>query len=805
MAKTDLLLTDIVKKNPEKFLQLRQAFGILYDDDGNVAPENKSEAKSLLEQIHKFGIPDLTIKETGLFMEKLYEDLQKGTETITEVQEYKAESNMLTPDELAQFQKEQEEQSRKIKETIAESKEAVEKAIKTKKELYAKTKIQKPDLTSKQQEAAEVIVDEIKKAPTPEEAIKIVQPIIRESIPEEIPDAVVGLTAASIVINVKTNFTPTIQTELAKATSEKPEYSDLAAVLSDQSKSLSELKELSSLTKDVTKLAFGDEGQKVLLPDVVVEDVSDVPASGYMPIQVPPIYVATTSTEEVEVVTFGRTWVQEQLSQIGEENIQGTNYNPTKLQSSFSVFKPLTGIAKDAAIKGVKKLATKALSKTATGVAVKTGLKAAIASLGLPGGPVGVALTWLATEVFAKLGSKIKQFITKHKQDIAIAGLMLFGGGALMGSIPLMVLGGFIAIPSFIGGATLAGIGGSIFGLFGAIGGATLGAIAGPILFILLGFPVIVAFILFIINSGAYVVPPSISNLLKNQDNLYVEVAKIAEPSGPFENTDLPLKIKYTITVRARKDALTNIVFRHECKVVQENNSQNCTAPTEASPASISPTSPYVYTYEANYNATYKDALVTNTFTVTADSGENKNQTTVGGATITIGEPPAKCLKIDGAWPSGAKANLEDAKNKLISGHTNYVAKVCAEYPEPKGLLLRYNPGGDGKYWGWNHNEYIDFYQPGTKSKEDALYTLAHELGHSMAWRVKGVDPAYGAFSGIKTEAPYCFYSDTKSFNRDESMPEAIALHVLNGEMGCPVVSKAYPIHYRFLMKYIFN
>ena len=83
MAKTDLLLTDIVKKNPEKFLQLRQAFGILYDDDGNVAPENKSEAKSLLEQIHKFGIPDSTIKETGLFMEKLYEDLQKGTETIT--------------------------------------------------------------------------------------------------------------------------------------------------------------------------------------------------------------------------------------------------------------------------------------------------------------------------------------------------------------------------------------------------------------------------------------------------------------------------------------------------------------------------------------------------------------------------------------------------------------------------------------------------------------------------------------------------------------------------------------------------
>ncbi len=509
MAKTDLFLTDIVKKNPEKFLQLRQAFGILYDDDGNVAPENKSEAKSLLEQIHKFGIPDLTIKETGLFMEKLYEDLQKGTETITEVQEYKAESNMLTPDELAQFQKEQEEQSRKIKETIAESKEAVEKAIKTKKELYAKTKIQKPDLTSKQQEAAEVIVDEIKKAPTPEEAIKIVQPIIRESIPEEIPDAVVGLTAASIVINVKTNFTPTIQTELAKATSEKPEYSDLAAVLSDQSKTLSELKDLSSLTKDVTKLAFGDEGQKVLLPDIIIEDISDVPASGYMPIQASSIYVATTSTEEVDVVTFGRTWVQEQLSQIGEGNIQGTNYNPTKLQSSFSVFKPLTGIAKDAAIKGVKKLATKALSKTATGVAVKTGLKAAIASLGLPGGPVGVALTWLATEVFAKLGSKIKQFITKHKQDIAIAGLMLFGGGALMGSIPLMVLGGFIAIPSFIGGATLAGIGGSIFGLFGAIGGATLGAIGGPILFILLGFPVIVAFILFIINSGAYVVPQS--------------------------------------------------------------------------------------------------------------------------------------------------------------------------------------------------------------------------------------------------------------------------------------------------------
>ena len=221
-------------------------------------------------------------------------------------------------------------------------------------------------------------------------------------------------------------------------------------------------------------------------------------------------------------------------------------------------------------------------------------------------------------------------------------------------------------------------------------------------------------------------------------------------------------------------------------------------------PESISPGSPFVFTYEETYSGTkYQDSIVNDTFTVTANSVESVGVETSGGASVTIGEPPTGCLSINQAeWPSGAYSNIVAARSTLLAKYSSYVSKVCLSYPD---LPLKFNPSSGGGYWGWNHGTYVDFYAAGVGNQANALYTLAHELGHSLAWGSKTayIYAAYLAFPGIKSEAPYCFYSATTNWNDGESMPEAIALYVI--EPRCGSVQSKYPKHYQFLMKYVFN
>jgi hypothetical protein len=159
-------------------------------------------------------------------------------------------------------------------------------------------------------------------------------------------------------------------------------------------------------------------------------------------------------------------------------------------------------------------------------------------------------------------------------------------------------------------------------------------------------------------------------------------------------------------------------------------------------------------------------------------------------------------LKVDGNWPPNLKSNIESAVGILASQYSNYLAKVCLSYAE---LPLRYNPSGSGTSWGWNHGTYIDFFPLGVKNPADALYTLSHELGHSLAWGAQTayIFDAYRVFPGIKSEAPYCFYSVTINWNEGESMPEAIALYII--QPRCGSVQQKWPIHYKFLMQYVFN
>ena len=437
------------------------------------------------------------------------------------------------------------------------------------------------------------------------------------------------------------------------------------------------------------------------------------------------------------------------------------------------------------------------------------------AVLGLIGTPLGSLIAWLGTEVLLKAfnwaGPKIKKFINNFRE-------LLFGGGiAAMALLPVplnfiigvppTILGGAGIASSGISGARLAAGVHGIGRVFSFAASTALAGIGGPILFILLGFPVIVALILFIINSGAYIVPPSLLTS-ENLASPYIGIEKTANPSGPFQNSNLPLNITYTVTITAKKESLSNIKIDDDCQVINESGQDTCPSNLPSVPESISVGSPFTYTYNVAYSGQkFNDSIVINTVNITADTQNSGQQSTSGSASITIGKPPTDCLQIEGNWPSQYKVNLQSAIGTLVSGYSSYVSKVCSSFDK---ISLLYEPGANGQYWGWNDLQTsgiatIHFYKLGVGDAPNALYTLAHELGHSLAsgYQTASIFATYLAYPGIKSEAPYCFYKDTINWNAGESMPEAIALRII--EPKCGSVQQKWPIHFKFLNLYVFN
>jgi len=427
------------------------------------------------------------------------------------------------------------------------------------------------------------------------------------------------------------------------------------------------------------------------------------------------------------------------------------------------------------------------------------------AAIGLAGGPlaivtaaIGAAVGWIA--------SKIPWDKIKKNAPYIMGTVLGIGSFAIAGPVVGIVAGvGSYGLASAAAGGTinLGTVGSSIGRFFTTLGGVVLVSIGTPVLVTLLVFPVVVALILFIINSGAYVVPPTQITTLSS--NPYIQVDKAASPQGPFKNTELPLQISYTITVTAKKSLLTNIAFKNDCQIFSTGPAKTCPSevPTNI-PDSISPSIPYVFTYTENYSGNdYKDSVILDTFTVIADSEEAAQQEVSGAASISIGTPPAACLNIDSkAWPSEYYANIVNARGVMVSKYGSYISKVCMSYPS---LPLRYNPISFESFWGWNHGSYVDFYKLGVKNQADALYTLSHELGHSLSWGNKTAKlyQLYLEYPGITSESPYCFYGATKNWNDGESLPEAIALYVI--QPRCGNVQQKWPIHYQFLMRYVFN
>lgn len=317
--------------------------------------------------------------------------------------------------------------------------------------------------------------------------------------------------------------------------------------------------------------------------------------------------------------------------------------------------------------KGLKKLAGGLLAKIAT----KLGLKALFVKIGailgtlipipLVGQAIGAVLGFLAGFALDAL-SWLKKQIQKNKE--AFAGFALLAGGLLIGGpAGLAMIGGAIGLGAIaVGGTILAGL----YGLTKIV----LLAIGIPIIVAMIAVPTAIVLILFIINSGAYIVPHAPSLLTPGvTESPYIRVTKVARstnsnkctvtpapeegaPTLECENDDLPLTIEYTITVEARKGTLANISFEHECIVIRDSPVPSCSSSTPDSPLLISPVEPFEFTYTQTYGSGFTDSNVVDTFIVTADQVDEGvvGARAAASASIIIGDPPAECPR---GWPVG--------------------------------------------------------------------------------------------------------------------------------------------------------
>jgi len=490
------------------------------------------------------------------------------------------------------------------------------------------------------------------------------------------------------------------------------------------------------------------------------------PASGLTQAQVA-IFLRTEEPGRVEVVSR-RSLVGDILNRVGQQLFG-------KVSKNF---------LKRGAEKGAGKLAKKAVAKAATEAVTTT----AATATGPPGWLVKV-LVWLGSEILPR----IQRWIKEHFKEILAAGLVgigvIIGGGA---GAALMIGGGLVWLAG-AGVTTIANSFGAFVSFF--VSGLLAPALGGPLLAILVGLPLVILLILFIINSGAFVVPPADFSALG--ENPYVGVVKEVSPTGPFENLSLPVTVTYTITITAKKGVLTNIRFEHKCEIVAANTTSPCPAPLpNVIPNEISPSEPYVFSYVQTYGGSlYQNSLVINTFTVAADSQEQPNASASTVASIIIGNPPVGCYNVSGNWPPRERSVILAAISWLVGERRPFVARLCAAYRQ---VNLYYDPARVCGAWGCapgGNNIY--FNSGGLGNITNATYILAHESGHVLAYGSPSLYQAYLVFPGTIGELPVCTYGGSEPA---EGFAEAIARYAI----GSACLSNE-PNNKKFAETYIFR
>ena len=182
----------------------------------------------------------------------------------------------------------------------------------------------------------------------------------------------------------------------------------------------------------------------------------------------------------------------------------------------------------------------------------------------------------------------------------------------------------------------------------------------------LVGIPIVITLIIFIINTSAYLIPPLTSISHEGvTETPYFRLEKRASPPGPFDNSAVEgdgLEIEFIVTIKAKKTTLTNVVINDECRVFKENGAPNCPPPTVVFPLVVNEeilaSKTYELTYKKKFDEKYKDSLVTDTVSITADAADEKGVTAFVSKTIKIGNPPETCPREWPVLPQGEETAL---------------------------------------------------------------------------------------------------------------------------------------------------
>jgi hypothetical protein len=468
----------------------------------------------------------------------------------------------------------------------------------------------------------------------------------------------------------------------------------------------------------------------------------------------------------------------------------------------------------DGAIAPVAGAASGSTAGTAVaGIASKLGLTPVLAAVNtaiqslnaiIPG--LGVAVSALVMAVAGKAIEKAVLFIKKHAEDLKIIGAIAVGGGALIGSVPVVILGGLVFIPTVLKtGLSPARFIRRTFRFFGQIGRAMVITIATPIIITILVIPVAVALILFIINSGAYVVPPS--SLTGIYEDPYVKVEKTANPTGPFTNASLPLPVEYTIKITAKISPLSNVRLDYKCQVFSKGTPPACPSignsiPTTDKIGTISPSKPFSFSYTMKYSGnSFKDSLIIDTITATADVPEKIGTSSEGSAAIVIGNPPSACFTFDNSWSVTDKNQVIAAAAEL-SQATTFMTTLCHAW----GTIPLSYSGEPEPYAGFFTGSGIRFYRYGLSyGVHGTLYTLAHESGHAYAAKVSGIYNLFTHTAGLTEKI--CTY--LPSYHPpSEDFAEMIGLYIAktpNVSNGCMTNFKTqYANYWQFAHDHIF-
>jgi hypothetical protein len=404
--------------------------------------------------------------------------------------------------------------------------------------------------------------------------------------------------------------------------------------------------------------------------------------------------------------------------------------------------------------KALKTIGKKIASKVATTAATQ-----AAATAIAPG--IANIIVLVGQAIIGKIKNLISSLKSKEGKERILAlifGSMVVGGIVLGGPLgAFLVVGGLVPGLGFM--ATKAGgfgpLGSSVGGygqaFLAGITGVLLPAIGAPVIIAIISIPLLIAIILFIINSGAYIVPPKTSLVPGAIESPYIGIEKEASPDK-MDNISGQATITYNVKIFAKKGTLTNINIANEYKIISEGSPAVPNPQVEKinnPPKIISPTQDYEFQYQISVGPEYNDSVVVDSLSVTADAPEQQGATARESASVIIGNPPMHCpvpgayyRSIDGSYSPG-----DETKGHGSNNYWNRMRERCT-WRLPQGVCWGpsqssassnycYGKSGSCPYYGYALDVWPtgtnDVFAPTVEGKS-VTWSYSHTFKNSSGW-----------------------------------------------------------------------